>query len=156
MNGFFFLKKIKEEKPNQKCIFFTMYSEYSYLKKAIHEDIGGYVLKNNDPSELIMCVNQVVDGKKYYSNEVSQVLLNVQNTPEHVRINNLYNRKISARELQVLKYISKQFTNEEIAEKLFLSKRTIDTYRQRLLEKLGVKNTAGLVKFVYDNQIEIP
>jgi DNA-binding NarL/FixJ family response regulator len=110
----------------------------------INEGANGYILKNIDPSQLVHAIDSVLSGKPYYSNEVAIKLIDSATDNGHdVNINK---SGLSKREMEILKMIAHEMTNDEIAKELFISKRTVDTHRQNLLKKLNVKNTAGLMK----------
>jgi DNA-binding NarL/FixJ family response regulator len=113
----------------------------------IDEGANGYVLKNIEPSQLIHAIESILAGKPYYSNEVALRLIDSGNNPDKEL--NAYKSSLSKRELEVLKMIALEMTNDAIAKELFISKRTVDTHRQNLLKKLHVRNTAGLIKAAY-------
>lgn len=147
MNGTETLQKIHLYKKDMKVLVLSNYDEFSYVKSMINEGANGYILKNIDPSQLIHAVESVLAGKPYYSNEVALKLIESANEPGQAETGN--KGGLSKRELEVLKMIALEMTNDEIAKSLFISKRTVDTHRQNLLKKLQVKNTAGLIKAAY-------
>jgi DNA-binding NarL/FixJ family response regulator len=100
----------------------------------------GYLLKNTDESELIYTIRTVYKGKKYFSSEISEKMIDFMSTQS------ISENLLSNKETQVLGLISKGFTTKEIATELFVSTRTIETHRTNILKKLEVKNTAELIK----------
>jgi DNA-binding NarL/FixJ family response regulator len=114
------------------------------IKDILNAGAKGYMLKNIDSDELIKAISIILSGKNYYSNEVAVKLIHA-NDDSIKDEKNPSKKNLSSRELDVLKLIAEAYTNKEIAEKLFLSKRTVESYRQNLLEKIQVKNTAGLL-----------
>jgi DNA-binding NarL/FixJ family response regulator len=128
-----------------------MHSGDFEIRSMIKAGAKGYLLKDNGSEVLVDAIRTVMDGGKYYSNEVALKLMETYNRkpatqkkpPAH-----LDKRKISLtrREIDVLRMIASEYTNDEIAKKFYLSKRTIDSHRQNILSKLQVKNTAGLMK----------
>ena len=113
----------------------------------ISEGANGYILKNIEPSQLLHAIQVVLAGSSYYSNEVALKLIDSAKNPETVLPAS--KSRLTKRELEILKMIALEMTNDEIANGLFISKRTVDTHRQNLLNKLHVKNTAGLIKAAY-------
>ncbi|MGZ5134991.1 MAG: response regulator [Flavitalea sp.] len=147
MSGTETLKKIRLYKKDMKVLALSNYDELSYVKSMINEGANGYILKNIEPSQLVHAIQSVLGGSSYYSNEVALKLIDsAKNTDSVIPPNK---SRLTKRELEVLKMIALEMTNDEIAKGLFISKRTVDTHRQNLLNKLHVKNTAGLIKAAY-------
>jgi len=141
------LKKIRLYKKDIKVLALSNYDELSYIKSMVNEGANGYILKNIEPAQLIHAIEAVLAGSSYYSNEVALKLIDsAKNTDKPIQA---YKNRLTKRELEVLKMIALEMTNDEIAKGLFISKRTVDTHRQNLLNKLHVKNTAGLIKAAY-------
>lgn len=150
LNGLEATKQIKEYNENIKIIVLTMHEDDQYFNKIIEYGASGYILKNTGHDELVKAIHAVYEGKNYFSSEIAsrQIMKKYDNAtglPEEAHL--------SKREIEVLKLISEEFKNHEIAEKLFLSTRTVDTHRRNLLQKLNVKNTAGLVKYAISKGI---
>jgi DNA-binding NarL/FixJ family response regulator len=121
--------------------------EISYIKSMINEGANGYILKNIEPSQLVHAIEAVLAGSSYYSNEVALKLIDSAKSSDSIV--SASRTRLTKRELEILKMIALEMTNDEIAKGLFISKRTVDTHRQNLLNKLHVKNTAGLIKAAY-------
>lgn len=149
MSGFETVQKIRLYKKDMKVLVLSNYDEFSYVKSMINEGVNGYILKNIDPSQLLHAIETVLSGKQYYSNEVSLKLIDSAKNPEKP-LPLSAKTGLSKRETEILKMIALEMTNDEIAKSLFISKRTVDTHRQNLLNKLQVKNTAGLIKAAYE------
>ena len=147
MSGTETLKKIRLYKKDMKVLALSNYDELSYVKSMINEGANGYILKNIEPSHLVHAIQSVLGGSSYYSNEVALKLIESAKSTESIIPAN--KSRLTKRELEVLKMIALEMTNDEIAKGLFISKRTVDTHRQNLLNKLHVKNTAGLIKAAY-------
>jgi DNA-binding NarL/FixJ family response regulator len=147
MSGTETLQKIHLYKKDLKVLALSNYDELSYVKSMINEGANGYILKNIEPAQLIHAIQAVLTGSSYYSNEVALKLIDSARTSDHL-IPAIKNR-LTKRELEILKMIALEMTNDQIAKGLFISKRTVDTHRQNLLNKLHVKNTAGLIKAAY-------
>ncbi|HEX7905443.1 MAG TPA: response regulator transcription factor [Chitinophagaceae bacterium] len=148
MTGTEILQKIRLYRDDIKVLALSNYDELSYVKSMIHEGANGYILKNIDPSQLINAIQSVLAGTPYYSNEVALKLIDSAKNVDPPE--NIQKGVLTKREQEVLKMIALEMTNDEIAKSLFISKRTVDTHRQNLLNKLGVKNTAGLIKAAYE------
>jgi len=147
MTGTETLQKIHLYKKDIKVLVLSNYDEYSYVRSMIDEGANGYILKNIDPSQLIHAIQSVLAGTPYYSNEVALKLIDSSRSAD--KLISINKSGLSKRELEVLKMIALEMTNDEIAKSLFISKRTVDTHRQNLLKKLQVKNTVGLIKAAY-------
>nr|WP_294926640.1 response regulator transcription factor [uncultured Flavobacterium sp.] len=139
-DGFQVLKELKASASDIKPIVISMHNDGNYIAKCAKMGAYGYLLKNTDEAELILAIRSVNNGKKYFSAEISEKMINfmsTQSTSENV---------LSNKETEVLGLISKGLTTKEIAAKLFVSSRTIETHRANILKKLEVKNTAELIK----------
>lgn len=135
-------RKLRLINPNTKILAVSMHNEPQYIKSMLDNGANGYILKSTGRNEMITAIKTVFDGATFLSNEVSQNLLKGLNTPQAQS-----NIRLTPREIEVLKMIAEEYTNQEIADTLFISTRTVDTHRRNLLEKLGLKNNAGLVKY---------
>lgn len=147
------LKKIRALHPELKILYLTIMRGTRYIHKLIRHDIHGYILKNTSIEELVKALNSVSEGKKYFSKEI-----NIIDTDQDFRNTvTIEDKKVdeilSKREIEVLTLICKEYSNSEIAEKLFLSVSTVETHRKNLIAKLGVNNTVGLVKFALRNNL---
>ncbi len=140
MDGVEATKQILKHFPKTKVMCLSMHEEAGFIKKMMEAGAVGYVFKDASKEELQTAIKAVHGGKKYFNQKLFDILLNMESGGKEVNI-------LSAREKEILKLISEEYTNPEIAEKLFLSVRTVDTHRQNLIQKLDVKNTAGLVKY---------
>lgn len=144
MNGAQTVKEILTRKPKAKILALSNYDEYAYITNMIKVGVKGYVLKNISPNELIKAIETILQGKKYYARDVSEKIID---TEEQKESNVLLGKvNITRRQTEILKLVATGMTNEAIAKKLSLSKRTVDTHRQNLLLKLEVHNTAALIK----------
>lgn len=138
------------------------YDEYVYALDMLKAGAKGYVLKNVGIKELIGAILQVLDGKVYYSNEIANKLINfklkellLQEDKDSFAVLAMLEQEtpLSFRELQIVRLIATEYTNDEIAKELELSKRTIDNHRQNMLNKLQLRNTAGLVRYAVENRL---
>ena len=139
-DGFQVLKELKTLDSNIKPIVISMHSDGNYIAKCAKMGAYGYLLKNTDESELILAIRTVNKGKKYFSAAIAEKMINFMSTQS------ISENLLSNKETEVLGLISKGLTTNEIAAKLFVSSRTIETHRATILKKLEVKNTAELIK----------
>lgn len=141
---------LRKDNSDIKIIILTMQDEDQYILHLMEIGASGYLLKDTDPEEVENAIRKVVTSGHYFSEYVSRVMLRKVSQKANSKVFN-YKTDISDRELEVLKLICEGLTTTEIAEKIFLSPRTVEGHRLRMLEKLGVKNTAGLVAFAIRN-----
>ncbi len=149
-DGFEITRQIKKNYPQVKVLVLSMVEEKSKVLRIMEEGATGYVLKSARRDELVSAINLVARGTRYICSDLSMDLLQQSLEPElttQVHEHSLMANIISKRELEILSLIADGYTNAEIAEKLFTSKRTIETHRQNLLEKTKAKNTAHMIKF---------
>jgi DNA-binding NarL/FixJ family response regulator len=151
MDGILATRLILKEFPNIKILGLSMHDDESHLISMLQEGALGYVLKTTGKAELVHAISRVAEGQSYFDRQASSKLLNyLSNKDKHKKSKDT---ELTAREKEVLLLIAEELTNAEIAEKLFLSPRTIDTHRRNLLQKLNVKNTAGLVKYAMKHEL---
>ncbi len=149
-NGIDTTIKIRDLFPDVKILVLSMHGEHSYIIRMLDAGATGYMLKNAGKDEMVTAIRSVAKGDSYFSREVSSILVEHLHKPTSVK-KRKDNLPLTDREIEVLKLIAHENSNPEIAEKLFISIRTVDTHRRNLLEKLGAKNTAGLVKYAIRN-----
>ena len=145
MNGIDACKKIKAQNDDISVLALTMFQEVSLIKKMMANGASGYLLKNAGQEELIKAVRTVFSGKKYFSDEVADIVLS-NLSGKRSKTNSSPFPKLSRREKEILTLIVDEMTTQEIADKLFISFGTVETHRRNLLVKLGARNTAGLVR----------
>lgn len=156
LTGIEAMEIINIKHPELKVIALSMFSDRVNISKMLKAGASAYVLKNMKREELLMAISEVSEGRNYFSREASEVMLHafMPGKKDILEIPGFSSSiELTARELQVLKLIAQQFTNKAIADKLFLSTRTVDSHRRNVLQKIGAKNTAGLVSFAYASGI---
>jgi len=141
------IQRILRSKPQLKILALSNYDELSYIESMMDAGASGFVLKNIEPAEMLKALRTILSDKIYYCNEVSIKIIEAAENKSTQKVQ--LGKILSTRETEVLQMIAMEMTNDEIGQKLFLAKRTIDTHRQNLINKLNVKNTAGLVKAAY-------
>ncbi len=141
MNGIELNQIVKEKYPSLKTLVVSMHIDGVMIDKLIRNNVDGYVPKNAEKEELLEAIRKIVKGEKYFSTEIKRAYTDAMfenKNSEEVSLTN--------REKEVLKLIAEENTTQEIADTLFLSKHTIESYRKNLISKLQVKNLAGLTK----------
>ena len=152
MDGIAVVESIKKTNPEIKTIMLTMSDSNKSIQQSFTAGASGYLLKTIHPNELIFALNQIKQGNRYICSTLAMRLLDrsiefakMQSSPNDLDI------EFSSRELEVLALIAEGLTNQEMSERLFLSKRTIEGHRQNLIEKTGCRNTATLIKYAVLN-----
>jgi DNA-binding NarL/FixJ family response regulator len=130
---------ITKQYKNIKIIALTNIDVVAQIKKILQQGVMGYLLKDASPETIINAIETVYGGEQYIQEQLRQLLLSSLSASNSKQI-------VTRREKEILQLIVDEFTNQEIADKLFLSLRTVENHRNNLLQKLEVKNTAGLVK----------
>ena len=152
MNGIDATIEAMKMKPNLKIIVLSMYGDEQYYYKMIDAGAKGFLLKNSGIDKVVTAIQKVAEGESFFSEELLVNILNnmrdnKSETPETV------DNDISERELEILYHVCKGLSNQEIADELFISKRTVDKHRANLLSKTGCRNTAALVMYAIKNNI---
>lgn len=155
MGGLDCTKEIVKRWPHIKVLTLSMMSDNQHIKQMMGAGASGYVLKNCTEKELKKAIKTVFEGDTYYSAEVTEVVMTnlMKNNTTKTTSNLVVDMPLTEREKEVLELIIKEFTNNEIADKLFISNRTVDAHKRNLLEKTGAKNIAGLVMYAINNQL---
>lgn len=152
MNGIEATGAALRVKPGLKVIVLSMYGDEQYYYKMVDAGVKGFVLKNSGIEKVIEAIHRVAAGENYFSEEL---LVNILN---HMREGGkpepeVPDNEISGRELEILYHVCLGLSNQEIADKLFISKRTVDKHRANLLSKTGCRNTAALVMYTIKNKM---
>jgi DNA-binding NarL/FixJ family response regulator len=144
-------KLVKKGSPGTKVIGVSMHNQPSFAKRMLKNGALGYVTKSSNKSEMFEAIETVVTGKIFVCKEIqenlSKQVFEDDETPDI--------SKLSEREVDVLKLIKDGLSSKEIADKLFLSSRTVEVHRSNILKKLNLKNTASLLKFIHNSSMDI-
>jgi DNA-binding NarL/FixJ family response regulator len=156
MDGIECTAQLKNDHPDIKVLALTMLAENKHIKEMLKAGAVGYLLKNSTEAEIKQGIISVKSGMPFYSPEVMQTVMNNLGAP--VLAKKKVSRfepviQLSEREKEVLVLVIKEFSNQEIADKLYISKRTVDAHKRNLLEKTGAKNVAGLVIYALNHNI---
>lgn len=149
LNGIKATQKALEQLPNLKIIALSMYADESYYTQMIEAGAKGFLLKNSGFEQVQRAITDVFEGKSFFSPEIMEALIRNINRKRIIR----QGTELTDREIEILYLICKGLSNQEIADQLFLSKRTVDKHRENLLLKTGSKNTASLVIFAIKNGV---
>ncbi|PTB97400.1 DNA-binding response regulator [Marivirga lumbricoides] len=150
MDGIELSKLLKDKYPKIKTLILSTHNDSAMISKCIKNNVDGYFLKNAEKKELLKALKTIHDGEKYFAEEVKTEFMNQTFYQKKDRYNTI---QLSRREKEVLKYITLEYTTQEISDKLFISQNTVNTHRKNLLSKLNSKNTAGLVKYAMENRL---
>lgn len=145
ISGLDAVKLIRERSPNSRTIGVSMHNQPSFAKRMISNGAMGYVTKNSTKDEMYKAIQEVMEGRVYICAEIkNRITQNIlMEDEESARLNSLTDR-----EIDIIKLLKEGCTTEEIAEKLFLSPRTVDTHRAKILKKLQLKNSLSLIKLI--------
>jgi DNA-binding NarL/FixJ family response regulator len=149
LNGADATRAILERDPRCRVIVLSMYSQREYVRRALKAGAAGYVVKRSAAREVVEAIRAVHAGQRYLSPRVADVVL--EDYTDENKDDPL--SRLSAREREVLQLLAEGRTGAQIAERLALSQKTVETYRARLVEKLGIRDVAGLVRFAIQRGI---
>jgi len=147
INGIDLCKKIRKEFPEIKILGISTFSERSYISRMIGNGASGYLIKSASAEEIADAIQTVLSGKLYLSLAMEHVL-----RPSSAMLANAL-PALTKREKEVLQLIAEGLTNNQIAEKLFISPLTVDSHRKNLLTKLNVNNTASLIRLAVEHHL---
>lgn len=153
MDGFELVEILKKNYPNLKIIILSSHYKSSVLGYMIKLGVSAFLPKNSDKKTFIEAIEAVDKNGMYFTKEDHEMLLSYMNMPSRKKSLFENEETLSTREIDVVKLICQEKTNQEIAEILFLSPRTVESHRQRILDKIGAKNTVGIVIYAVINNI---
>ncbi|HYF68417.1 MAG TPA: response regulator transcription factor [Ohtaekwangia sp.] len=146
MDGLSLIHTVRRICPDLKIIVLSMHNEVHLVKEILRTGVNGYVLKNDSHRELLQAIEEVRQGRIFLSSDINKLLIqNLQNPDE--------GKLLTDREREILKLISKEYSNKAIAEELFISERTVETHRKNIFRKTGTNSLVGLIKFAYANNL---
>jgi DNA-binding NarL/FixJ family response regulator len=144
-NGFDLSKNIKQNFPNCKIMILSMYGDEQFMNEFVKMGVHAYVLKNAGKQELLEAMNAVLNNETYISKALRSTN---ENDDSFVK-----SLSLTQREKEIITLLAKEKSSQEIADALFISIYTVNTHRKNILHKLGIKNTAGLMKFASENNL---
>ncbi len=147
MNGLDVAEKLLKNYPNVRIIMLTMYSDRKFVEDCRRLGVPGYILKNSGVDEVLNAIETVLAGNRYYDPKLTK-----STTPnQHADDSFQKQFQLTKREIEIIGLVGQSFTNDEIAEKLFLSVATVKTHRNNINLKLGINKPADLVKFAVEH-----
>ena len=150
-DGLEMTRKILEINPTISILILSQETEKSYILQALKNGAHGYVTKDAPIDELLVGIKALAKGNNYFSSNISaKVMIQFGRSNASIATTRI-KPFITTREQQILEFLYKEFTNKEIAEKLFISPRTVDTHKRNLRKKLNVKSSVGLIKYYLNN-----
>jgi two-component system, NarL family, response regulator DegU len=157
MTGIEAAKVISDTFPETQCLILSMHDKEEYVLKSIEAGAAGYLLKDANKDEVVKAINTVAEGGKHYSSSISDILvsgyLKKINAGDTLLGDDLSDSLLTKREKGILKLIVDGFNNKEIAEKLDISIRTIETHRANMMKKVNVRNSVELVKKALEEKL---
>jgi DNA-binding NarL/FixJ family response regulator len=153
MDGLDCTKIVSKKFPHSRIIALSQFGEKRFVKQMVKNGAFGYLLKDADSGDLETAIRKVFAGEKYFCERLSLALVNQE--LQSVNSKSLF-PKLTSREIEILNLICKEYSSQEIAERLFVSFHTVEGHRANLLAKAGAKNTAGLVRWAVENDFLNP
>ena len=155
ISGIELLKIVSKEYPGINVLMLSMYTNEDFVFNAVKSGAKGYLPKNTSRKILIEAINTIYNGEEYFSEEISNIILKSYIKKAQKNEDTAENKKdiLSARELEILKLVAGGKSNQEIAEKLFISIRTVESHKNHIMQKLELKSTVDLIKFALKNNM---
>lgn len=144
---------IREIDPEVKILILSMHIDEAILQRVLEAGINGYLLKNTEKTDLLHSIQSIAKGQQVFSDSISRLITDSfvnKGKPDSLTSTA---KKITKRELEVLQLIAEGHTSQAIADKLFISPRTVDTHRANLMQKLEINNVAGLVRYAMEHDL---
>jgi len=142
MSGIQLTRLVLEKYPKMRVLALSMFCEPVTVKQMVDAGVSGYILKDTTKEEIVLALNALANGEKYFSNEVQFAI---------AKGNSMV--RFTERETEIIKLIAEKFSSREIADRLAISERTVETHRSNILRKTSSVNTAGLLQYAYQNNI---
>ena len=150
MSGIELTRHVKQRYPQLKVLVLTLFNDREYVNAILEAEAEGYLLKNVEQQELLHAIRHIMNHGTYYSQEIVSILTSELKGRQH-KSDTVHD--LSKRELEVIGLICQEYSSTEIAEKLFISKSTVDVHRKNILQKTGAKNLVGLIRFAIQHGI---
>jgi DNA-binding NarL/FixJ family response regulator len=154
LSGVELTSKLKGQEASCMVVMLSALDQEKYVVQAFHAGARGYLLKSVSPAELIFAIRHVYAGSQYICSELTSGFLNrALAVPDNALTQMPEGIAFSEREMEILEMVAEGYTNQQIADKLFTSKRTVEGHRQALIDKTGARNTAALIRFALVNRM---
>ena len=152
MSGVEMTRHIKEEYPDIQILALTMHEDFAMIQKMVTAGASGYILKRTNLEEVVDAIRTVFKKGKYLGRDVQDILMDGIKIPEEKK-KETREVSLSKREHEVLTLLAKEYSNEEIANRLFISERTVESHRRNIFIKTQTKSVVGLVKYAIKNKL---
>ena len=152
MDGIEVARNVHQQALPTEIIFLTMYKDQQYFNAALNLGVRGYIIKDSVAAELISCLKAVTEGQYYISPVISHLLIERNRKAESLGGSVSIRDRLTPAELTVLKLVGQNLTSKEIAERLFVSIRTVENHRTHICQKLGIKGHNKLLQFALENK----
>jgi DNA-binding NarL/FixJ family response regulator len=155
MSGIELLKIVSKEYPDIKVLILSMYTNEDFVFNAVKSGAMGYLPKNTSRKILIEAIQTIYAGEEYFSKEISNIILKsyIKKAQKYDDSSDRKREMLSIRELEILKLVAEGKSNQEIAEKLFISIRTVESHKNHIMQKMELKSTVDLIKYALKNNL---
>lgn len=150
MSGAELVRTVKQKYPCIKVLVLSMHNNRETVGEILMSEAEGYILKNTGKKELLNALDRITEGSTFYSKEVMSIMLDKVQKQKKIEEET---QCLTERELEILQLIVQELSSEEIADQLFISRRTVDTHRKNILKKSQSKTIVGLIKFAFRNEL---
>ncbi|WP_316830605.1 response regulator transcription factor [Pedobacter aquatilis] len=145
LSGIVLTRTVKKKFPAIKVLALSMFGDKHIIKEMIDAGISGYILKNTGKKELLEALEKITDGQTYFSAEITAALMKTISSEESSSLTN--------REVEIVRLMEKELSNKQIADKLFISERTVETHRKNIFRKTKTQSIIGLIKYAYEHRL---
>jgi DNA-binding NarL/FixJ family response regulator len=155
ISGIELTKIVTSQYPSIKIVMLSMYTNQEFIFNAIKAGAKGYLPKTITREELLNAIREVYQGNEYFSKDVSNIILKsyLKQVKDPERYDALQDEKLTNRELEILRFVAEGYSNQLIADKLFISVRTVESHKNHIMQKLELTTTVDLVKYALKNKI---
>ena len=145
------MQEVRKHWPDQKVMVLSMFNDPGIVATIMQHGANGYILKNTGRDELLEALTAVRDNSSFYSNAVVDTMKENLRNPPTEKKGYLNSADLTEREQEIVRLIAQEHSSEDIANMLFISRRTVETHRKNILRKTGVSNVGWLVRYAYEN-----
>jgi DNA-binding NarL/FixJ family response regulator len=155
ISGIELTKILTSEYPSIRVLVLSMYTNQEFIFNAIKAGAKGYLPKNITRDELLEGIREIYKGNEYFSKDVSSIILKsyLKQVKDPERVDAFQEEKLTPREMEILKFVAEGYSNQLIADKLFISVRTVESHKNHIMQKLELTTTVDLVKYALKNKI---
>lgn len=155
ISGIELTRLLKERYPAIKVLILSMFIDESFIHQAIKAGVKGYLHKNTTREEMLLAIETIYSGSDFYSENVSNIILKtyIEKAKSSIEDQGNPHELLSKREIEILKMFAEGFINKEIADKLFISIRTVESHKNHIMQKLNLKTQVELVKYAIKHNL---